>query len=75
VGFALSTLFHVAFSQKSDVIKIQDDGPVVEVVASGADYRVYRDTTTQTLYLYATKSGTFTIMRDLNNNVRFYEAK
>lgn len=75
VGFALSTLFHVTFSQKSDAIKIQDDDQIIEVVASGDCYRVYRDTTTQTLYLYATKSGTFTIMKDLNGNVRFYEGK
>lgn len=60
---------------KTDVIKIQDDDPIIECVASGDCYRVYRDTTTQTLYLYATESGTFTIMKDLNGNIRFYEGK
>jgi len=60
---------------KADVIKIQDEGPIVEVVAQGDDYKIYRDTTTQTLYLYSIKSGEFLLMKDLNNNIRFYEGK
>lgn len=60
---------------KADITKLQDDDPIIECVASGDCYRVYRDTTTQTLYLYATESGTFTIMKDLNGNIRFYEGK
>lgn len=75
IGYVVSTLIYMSTTKKSDVIKLQDDDPIVEVVAQGDDYKIYRDTTTQTLYLYSIKSGEFTIMKDLNNNIRFYEGK